>query len=187
MPYKRPMYCEYTPDHFKIYTPCEKLGVFLNVYAKYKDTPVIFNGLWEQYKQQWMDEILAARRARAVVKDFFTMCEQLSKKGISPFKLSINVLDFTKYKDVRKTVQLQWDPSHRTELWCPRWWLWGDNQQDPILLTSETQVKKDVRETNWKLRKDCGWNNTVSQWSIKKIPNPRKPRKLRKKILINSD
>lgn len=122
MAYKRPMYCEYTSEHFKLYTPCDNLWMFVNVYAKYKETPVIFNWLRDLYKSQWMDEISAARRARTVVKDFFTMCEKLSNMGINPFKLSINVLDFNKYKDARKRLKdFHWCNSDKWKLWLTEW------------------------------------------------------------------
>jgi hypothetical protein len=51
-----------------------------------------------------MTPYLAALRAKAVVKDFFTTCKELSDINKFPFRVRISVLDFNKYKHGRKQV-----------------------------------------------------------------------------------
>jgi hypothetical protein len=53
-----------------------------------------------------MDEYQSAVRARAVVKDFFTVCQKLSDTQQRPFMLRLSVLDLTLYNH-GKQVPLQ--------------------------------------------------------------------------------
>lgn len=102
--YDKRMYCEYEPTHFKMYCPCEEEKLFINVYAETKDNKItiIFEALRKKYEWQWMSPYQAALRAKAVVKDFFTTCKELSAINKFPFRVRISVLDLTKYKNGRK-------------------------------------------------------------------------------------
>jgi hypothetical protein len=115
------MYCEYTPEHFKIYAPCEEFNTFVAVYARNKDinnkdTTYIFDGLREMYESQWMDPYAAAVRARAVVKDFFTVCQKLSNMQQWPFALRMSVLDLTLYNH-GKQLPVHWRGPDEGQLW----------------------------------------------------------------------
>lgn len=99
IPFEKTMYAEYTDEHFKFYAPMVRQKMFINIYAKAKDTPIVFKALMEKYmKEEWLDELSAAKKARDVVDDFFTICKELSDNKQYPFKIRITSLDPTKIK-----------------------------------------------------------------------------------------
>jgi hypothetical protein len=98
--------CEYLPTHFKMFGTCNQLGIKVKVYAKNFDDTLIFDNLREMYENQGMDDYKAAIRARAVIKDFFTICNLMSNKHVLPFKAVIQVLDFSQ-NNHGKQVHLQ--------------------------------------------------------------------------------
>ena len=93
VPFDRTMYAEYNDEHFKLYCPLMQRKLFVNIYATKKDTPIVFNALVEKYIDQWFTKPEAAKKARVVVDDFFTICTELSKKKIFPFKIRVTEID----------------------------------------------------------------------------------------------
>lgn len=156
-PIRRNLYCEYTPEHFKMYTPCEQNGTFISIYASHKKTPIIFEWLREMYQEQWMDQYQAAVRARAVVKDFFTICQKLSKQQQRPFTLRISVLDLTLYNHGK--LHLQWHRPNEGQLQQDIGNIQVIGEDDKLLndWIWSTQVWNPKR--NGRRRKNSGWNN----------------------------
>ena len=113
--YRSNVYCEFAPEHFKLYAPLKHLNLFLNIYANVwsnKWWPTyIFEWLREMYESQWIDKYTAAVRARAVVKDFFTVCQKLTEKQLRPFVL---VLTNHTYGE---QLPLHWHRPDEGQLW----------------------------------------------------------------------
>ena len=103
---RRNLHCEYTPEHFKMHAACEEHNIVCRIYSNNNDTPIIFDGLRKMYEDQGIESYKAAVRARAVVKDFFTVCHKLSELKKPPFVMKIDVLDLTLYNH-GKQVPLQ--------------------------------------------------------------------------------
>ncbi len=98
LPLERPLYARHTEKYFKFYCPLLKHGIFVNIYAKNEDTPVVFKALIEKYMDDWLDELEAAIKAKDVVNDFFDICDTLSKKKVRPFKIKFTKININKVK-----------------------------------------------------------------------------------------
>ena len=105
MAYKRTMYAEHKPQHFKIYCTVPEANMLVKVYPsefKYPmygvdNCPLVFHKLVEKYSKK-MGQKPACMQAAQVLTDFFDACDELTKEKKLPFKLHISFLDPNLYK-----------------------------------------------------------------------------------------
>lgn len=186
LPYKHPLYVEYNEEHFKLYAPWHEQGIIFQIYANYKWRPIIFDYLMSKYIADGETKLEAARRARLVVKDFFTACDELSKIGKYCFKLRANFLDRKLIANANQQgQQVRGEDLNPTPLRDRDgiWEIWGTENgnepsmkhvdvdtcvQDPVVKQSKTRKRKLLDVCPGEELKETKLNNTNKNKRLKK-------------------